>query len=298
MHAPAQNGKRILVADDDRFLRHALGQMLTDAGYVVVTARDGLETAQHLRQGNFDLVFLDIWMPEMNGLEALAGMRDRRHTRVVVMTADKTPETLMQAIREQASEYLVKPFPPKEAVQVAKRLLAAPPPQRPIEVLSATPQWVELLVPCEHQAAERIQSFLTHLKADLPDEVRTAVGQAFRELLQNAIEWGGRLDPERDVRISYLRARRMLLYRISDPGGGFSFQEMEHAALSNPPDDPVRHLAVRESKGIRPGGFGILLTRALVDEVIYNEAQNEVVLIKYLEAEAAPRAQAAGVESN
>jgi hypothetical protein len=42
-------------------------------------------------------------------------------------------------------------------------------------------------------------------------------------------------------------------------------------------------MQVREEKGIRPGGFGILLTKAKVDEMIYNEARNEVVLIKYLD---------------
>ena len=142
---------------------------------------------------------------------------------------------------------------------------------------------MELLVPCEHAAAERIQSFLMRLKGDLPEPVRESVGQAFRELLLNAIEWGGQLDPNRKVRISFLRARRMLLYRIADPGPGFRFENLSHAAVSNPEDNPVGHLAMREQKGLRPGGFGILMTRAMVDELLYNEAQNEVVLIKYLD---------------
>lgn len=289
----AERGKqvRILVADDDRFLRHAMGQLLTDAGYTVTTARDGRETLEHLTHGDFDLVFLDVWMPEMNGLEVLASLRERPgKMKVVVMTSDATPETLLQAVREQAYEYITKPFPPREAVELAERILTAAPEQRPIEVLSATPQWVELLVPCDRETAERIQGFLMRLKTDLPDEVRTSVGQAFRELLLNAIEWGGKLDPRRMVRISFLRAKRMLLYRIADPGHGFRFEEVEHAAFANPEDNPIRHVAVREAKGLRPGGFGILLTRAMVDELIYNEVQNEVVLIKYLDKEGEPAA--------
>ena len=71
------------------------------------------------------------------------------------------------------------------------------------------------------RVADRIQSFVMHLDADLPEEVRESVAQAFRELLTNAIEWGGKLDPTRKVRISCLRAKRMLLYRIADPGEGF-----------------------------------------------------------------------------
>ena len=52
---------------------------------------------------------------------------------------------------------------------------------------------------------------------------------------------------------------------------------------SNPADDPFRHLDVREEQGIRPGGYGLAMTRSLVDELIYNEPRNEVICIKYLD---------------
>ena len=48
------------------------------------------------------------------------------------------------------------------------------------------------------------------------------------------------------------------------------------------PDEPARHLEIRAEQGVRPGGFGILLTRNLVDELIYSEKGNEVLFIKYL----------------
>jgi anti-sigma regulatory factor (Ser/Thr protein kinase) len=131
--------------------------------------------------------------------------------------------------------------------------------------------------------AERIQSFVMHLDAHLAEDIREAVGQAFRELLTNAIEWGGKFDPNRKVRISCVRARKMLIYRIADPGEGFDIDGLRHAAISNPADDPIRHLVVREEKGLRPGGFGLAMTRSLVDELIYNEARNEVMFVKYLE---------------
>jgi len=123
---------------------------------------------------------------------------------------------------------------------------------------------------------------MMQLEADLPEEVRESVGQAFRELLCNAVEWGGKLDPDRTVRISCIRARRMLLYRISDPGEGFDIAHLSHAAVSNPDGDPLQHHFVREERGLRPGGLGLAITKTLVDELIYNEARNEVVFIKYL----------------
>jgi hypothetical protein len=74
----------------------------------------------------------------------------------------------------------------------------------------------------------------------------------------------------------------MVLYRITDPGTGFRFEGLQHAATTNPPEDPCKHLEVRAAKGIRPGGFGILMVKSMADELLYNEAQNEVVFVKYL----------------
>jgi hypothetical protein len=55
-----------------------------------------------------------------------------------------------------------------------------------------------------------------------------------------------------------------------------------HAAISNPPDAPFAHMELRDSKGMRPGGFGILTAKGIVDELIYSEVGNEVLLIKHI----------------
>ncbi len=276
--------KKILVAEDDRPLRHVLCKLLISAGYSVTSAKDGVEAYNRLKKEKFDLILLDIGMPRMSGLEVLANLRTQpTRPKAVVMTADDTPETLLRAVREQAYQYVSKPFPPNTIVEVIENALATPTEPAPIEMLSGRRDWVELLVPCTLEAVERIQGFLMRLKVDLPTEVRESVGKAFRELLLNAVEWGGKLDPNRKVRIAFLRGRRMLLYRIADPGSGFRLEGLDHAAVANPPDKPVDHVRVREEKGMRPGGFGIVLTRAIVDELLYNEAQNEVLFVKYLD---------------
>jgi anti-sigma regulatory factor (Ser/Thr protein kinase) len=102
-------------------------------------------------------------------------------------------------------------------------------------------------------------------------------------MLTNAIEHGGRLDPNQQVEISYLRARHMVTCRISDPGEGFTLDEIPHAAVANPEDDVLRHVGYREARGMRPGGFGVLLAQKFVDQLVYNEQGNEVLLIKYLD---------------
>lgn len=281
---PPRPPRRILVADDDRSTRELLRLQLRSAGFVAETAKDGAAALARLARKAFDLVLLDVWMPGIDGLEVLARLREAPvRPKVVVMTSDEAPDTLLRALREHACRYVRKPIEPKALVALVEEELQAGPEERPIEVVSARPAWVELLVPCDRRAAGRIQEFLAHLDADLPAEVRESVGQAFRELLLNAIEWGGKLDPAQTVRIACLRARRMLLYRIADPGRGFSFAALSHAAINNAPENPLEHALVREEKGMRPGGFGLLLTRAAIDELLYNEAQNEVVFVKYLD---------------
>lgn len=285
MTSPTRAQGRILIVDDDRAFRHAIGTLLEQAGHSVSHAADGPEALGRLAGEAVDLILLDVGLPGMSGLDVLARVRTLATTpRVIVVTADDTPETLLAAVRGQADRYITKPFAPSAIVEVVEEILAADPAAAlPIEVVSARPDWVELVAPCSRRVADRIQSFVMQLESGLSAEVRESVGQAFRELLYNAVEWGGKLDPLRKVRISCLRARRMLLYRIADPGEGFDIERLTHAAISNPDDNPLQHAYVREEKGLRPGGLGLAITRSLVDELIYNEARNEVVFVKYLD---------------
>jgi CheY-like chemotaxis protein len=272
----------VLVVDDDRLTRHVTRSVLARAGFNVRVAKNGAEAIERLKATRFDLMLLDVWMPLMDGLTVLDRLKRVKHRPTIVMlTSDDTPETLLRAIRQQAHQVVHKPIEPLALVALVHAAIKSGP-EQPIEVVSARPDWVELVVPCTRDAADRLHGVMAHLDADLPEEVRESVGSAFRELLLNAVEWGGKLDPKRKVRISYLRAKRMLLYRIADPGSGFTMAGLDHAAISHP-GSPIEHMNVREQKGLRPGGFGILMVQAKVDELIYNEKQNEVVFVKYLD---------------
>ena len=274
----------ILIVEDDRSTCLFLAETLKAAGFTVASAKDGVEALKCLGAGSYDLMLLDVWMPGMNGLDVLAALpKEGARPRVVVMTADDTPETLLKVVREQACRYVSKPVEPEALVELLHDVLAQTATARAIEVVSARPDWVELLVPCQRAEVDRIGSFISHLEADLPADVRESIAYAFRELLMNAIEWGGGLDPSRTVRIAFLRAKRMVLYRIADPGPGFNVEGLLHAAIGHPEDDPTAHAIVRKEQGLRPGGFGILTVRAQVDELLYNEKRNEVVFVKYLD---------------
>lgn len=151
-----------------------------------------------------------------------------------------------------------------------------------IEVVSVRSEWVELRVPCDLATISPLQELVTQLEAGLSPEVGEAISYAFREMLCNAVEYGGHLDPEALVEVRLVRLKRAFICRIKDPGDGFDPSSLDHAAINNPNDNPVRHALVREKKGLRGGGFGILLARQLVDDLVYNERHNEVLFIKYL----------------
>ena len=280
MAAPQSMQKQVLLIDDDPAIHDLVSYALRNTAQVVGcgTATEGL-AALHAKP--FDLLLLDLGLPDLHGLDVLARLRQAgSNTRIVIITADDTPESLLRAIRQNTYEYLRKPFTMEQIAQLAERALtAASEPE--IKVLSAKREWLELSIPCTRDAAERIEHFVRQLDSDLSLDLMDPIALAFRELLMNAVEWGGGLDPQRRVRISCLRTPRMLFYRIADPGPGFKFEGLTHSAAANP-DGVLASSAVREEKGIRPGGLGVLMVRAIADDLIYNESQNEVVLVKYL----------------
>ncbi|HEY1467895.1 MAG TPA: response regulator [Candidatus Acidoferrum sp.] len=274
---------QILVTDDDATTRQMIRGVLKKNGHTVTTASDGVSALRAMQKKQFDLVLLDIWMPKMTGLGLLSRLHEEKHIpKIIVMTSDQTSDTLLTAMRGHVYQFLRKPLEAEILRITVDNALSSTPSAPPIQVLSAQPHWVELLVPCEQSVVYRVQSFLSHLDSGLPPDVAEKVGYAFRELLNNAIEWGGRLDPNLKVRISYIRTKKMVMYRLDDPGPGFDLNNLKHAALNNPEEDPMAHMKAREEKGLRPGGLGLLLTQQMVDELVYNEARNEVVLIKYL----------------
>ena len=103
---------------------------------------------------------------------------------------------------------------------------------------------------------------------------------AFREVLLNAMEHGAGFDASKVIEVAAIRTERTIVYYFKDPGPGFNPKAPGLVATA---DDPLSHLEKREASGVRAGGFGLLLTTKLVDEVHYNQYGNEVVLVKHLD---------------
>jgi hypothetical protein len=83
------------------------------------------------------------------------------------------------------------------------------------------------------------------------------------------------------VEVAAIRTERAIVYYVSDPGAGFTPDGLKHAAISNAPGEPIAHLDERERLGLRPGGFGLLVARQVVEELIHSERGNQVLMIKH-----------------
>jgi anti-sigma regulatory factor (Ser/Thr protein kinase) len=150
-----------------------------------------------------------------------------------------------------------------------------------IEILSAIPEWVAIRVPCALEAVDDALAVLEPRMMKLAPAGQDELCTAVREMLMNAIEHGGRNNPDLFVTLTCIQTSDRVLVQIADPGPGFDLKTLKHAAVSNPPDGTnTEHAEIRERAGIRPGGYGIFMARQMVDELIYNEPGNQVLLVK------------------
>ncbi len=202
--------------------------------------------------------------------------------KLIALSFEGEKNDVVEAIREHAFSYFRAPFSADAMIAMIANALYEEDWTDGIELLSNRPDWLTLRVSSTAVTAERVIQFMRELESDLRAADREAIGIAFREILLNAMEHGGQFDPGSKIVLSYVRTSRMILYHLRDPGTGFSLDDLPHSAVGNPEDKPFEHTSYRSEHGIRPGGFGILMTRKLVDDLLYNEKGNEVLLIKYV----------------
>jgi anti-sigma regulatory factor (Ser/Thr protein kinase)/DNA-binding NarL/FixJ family response regulator len=276
--------RNALVVGADPEIRTLLLRVLKPGSWAVLNVPDNLAALAVVRFRAFELI---VTSDQTSGREDVELLRQIRrvhpHTRLIILAGKGTPSDVITSMRERAFSYFSKPFSLDSLADMIRLATEGPCWDDGIEVVSGTPELIRILARCDVKTADRLVQFLDEI-AELPDLERQQVATAFREMLLNAIEHGGQLDPNQHVEIEYVRARHMVACHITDPGPGFTLDEIPHAAVANPTDDPLRHIAVREKQGMRPGGFGVLLAQQLVDELIYGQDGNEVLLIKYLDS--------------
>lgn len=272
----------LLVVDADPAIHELVTGILKREGRSIEDAYNGREALDRLRKMQCDVVLAGQGRNGDDGLSLVRRVRAIQPDTRVIVTGERNPERVVDALRRRAFGYVHTPLSEAPLVETVQQALECHHWQDDLRVLSARPDWVSIEVRCKIEAADRTTHFMRELHADIPQEIRDEVSSAFHELLMNAIEHGGKSDPKKRVRVSILRSARSLIVHMADPGQGFSMDLLPHAAINNPADSPIAHVEVRMGEGRRPGGFGILMTRNLVDELLYNERGNAVLFVKYL----------------
>ena len=279
---------RVLVIGSDIQVSREIGGALSAAGFPMEYSAAHADALQRLRMRSFGVVITSLDSTVEEDLALLEEMRDiRPGVKSIVLARHSTPDEVIAALRARVFACFAPPFDPDEIATLARSAASDSQGQDDIQILSAKPGWVSVRVNCRLITAERLITFANELSAQLAEDTRQEMMQAFREILLNAMEHGAAFNPEQVVEVTAVRTGRAMVFYVRDPGAGFRRESLTHAAIANPADDPAAHIVQRETEGMRPGGYGLLLAGGTVDELIYSDIGNEVLLIKYVDSASA-----------
>ena len=274
---------RILVIGSDEGLAKALRESATLQGHTVDTCRGALEVLKEARFRPLDVVVTDSARPVSGAMTLVEELnRLRPGVRTILLAPALTDTDVVTALHAQVFACFTAPVNPADIADMAATALKTEDWRRGIEVVSGLPTWLTLRVACGLVSADRITRFLTEWESALPEDQRDLLMTAFREMLLNAMEHGAGFDPGQVIEVTAARTDRAIIFHIRDPGRGFHREALGHAAKANDPASVMTAMENREAAGLRSGGFGMLIVRQVVDEMVYNERGNEVLLIKHL----------------
>ena len=274
---------RVLVVDDEPAILLLLRSMLE--GYQVTTASCVSEALAILEteSSRLDALLLDLKLPDGSGEKILDWVHQRTpHLAVVIVSGNRSEDAVIRCLDKGAVDFLQKPFTSEE-VRIAleraiRRQIRRPVKPGEIHVRHPMTGWVELTTPSAFEYLQRLQRFSEALFSTcLPREICEDLRVAMEEAGRNAIEWGNRLDHEKRVRISYCYFQDRVILKFEDEGEGF-----KPHSLPDPAADLYGHLQASAAAGKRPGGFGVMLVHSIMDEVVYSEKGNVVLMTKFL----------------
>lgn len=205
---------------------------------------------------------------------------------IVIYGVDPDAKIVIHCLRRGASDFIAKPVDDDDLVNAVLNAVygdenaARSESHDAIQADMHVSGWVELTASSELEQFRRLQRFSDALFAThLPREVCDDLKMAIEEVGRNAVEWGNNFNPDKQVHISYCMFSDRVVIKVEDEGEGFT-----PGSLPDPTADPVRTMRERQSAGKRPGGYGVYLLHKLVDDIVYNEKGNTVLLIKYFPA--------------
>jgi anti-sigma regulatory factor (Ser/Thr protein kinase)/CheY-like chemotaxis protein len=253
-------------------------------GSEVHTCATVVDAMRELREHAYDVLVTD---PDITIGDSLTAAREMSwlhpSVRVIALWPAATDSQIIAALRAELFACFTEPFDIAEIADMVRGALRAQEWRAGIQITSGLPQWLSLRVACHLVTADRLTRFMAELQqSSVPNEDRDLLIAAFRELLMNAMEHGAGFDAEKVIEVTAAKTARAIVYHFKDPGPGFDPDDLKHAAASHEPEHVLASALERAEKGLRPGGFGMLIARQVADELVYNERRNEVLLIKHL----------------
>jgi DNA-binding response OmpR family regulator len=160
----------ILIIDDEPNLRRSLGLILQRAGYVITTASNAAEAIQLLQAGAYDLTFLDIKLPDQNGIQLLPQIKNLYpEMPILILTAHATLDTAIGAVRLGARDYLLKPIDPENILSRVENILREEKPKRRREI---TTQLQSLLAELQSIEGKNVQAVSSGTTTHTTDPAR------------------------------------------------------------------------------------------------------------------------------
>ncbi len=274
---------RVLVIGSHAQVSREIGDALSAAELPMEYAAGHADALHRLRMSSFGVVITSPDSAVDEDLSMLEEMREiRPGVKCIVMAHASTPAEVIAALRARVFACFTPPFDSEAIANMAIRAASDSQWRDDIQVVSARPGWVSVRVNCRLINAERLMTFAKELNAQLPEETREEMMQALHEILLNAMEHGAAFNAEQVVVVTAVRTARSLVFYVRDPGSGFRRESLANAASADESSDPTEHILQREAQGVRAGGYGLLVASGTVDELLYSEIGNEVLLIKYL----------------
>jgi len=275
---------RVLVIGSYDVVSRTIGEKLTAAGIPMEYAAGHVDAMHRLRLRSFGIIITDPASPVDEDLALLEEMRQiRPGVRCIFLVPHSTPDDVIAALRARVFACFSAPFDTDAIVDLATSAASDSEWRDEIHVISARPGWVSVRANCHLLTAERLMTFAKEMNTRMPEDTRQEMMQALREILLNAMEHGAAFNPEQMIEITAIRTARTIVFYVRDPGAGFRRGSLSTEVIASPIEEPMTHIITREEEGMRPGGYGLLLAGGTVDELIYSEIGNEVLLIKYLE---------------
>jgi len=291
--------KKILVIDDEKPLRDLLKIALTEEGYEVIEAKNGIEGVEKFKELNPDIVITDVNMPEVSGIEVARKIKEiSKDTDVIIMTGYGTEELVIEALRNGASNYIKKPIHLKELYTILDSIILKRETRKRYEIIKDVVNFEEKKIILDNDLS-RVWGVVNQVFFNVPSHIESKSIEGLKlglyEIIVNAIEHGNlgityeqkkealqkntysSLIKER-IKQANKQGKKILIFstlvpekiviKVHDQGKGFDISKLPKA------HEPENLLD--------SSGRGILLASLYFDTIDYKEPGNKVRLEKKL----------------